>query len=195
MSPPERPEGGHPSADTLGERVRRLRTERGMSLRDLAASSGVSASLLSQLERDRTNPSLATMQRIAQSLGTSLFTLLPDDAAQPAVAVVRPDKRRKLVIQQGELRYELLSPDTNRQMEVWMGRLEPGAEMGAELYSHASEEFVLVFRGKMQLYLGDGVFQLEEGDSIQYDGNTPHRITNLSDEELMFLSALTPPTL
>jgi transcriptional regulator with XRE-family HTH domain len=178
----------------MGVRLKRLRSERGLSLRDVAAASGVSASLLSQLERDLANPSISTLQRIAGSLHVSIFALLPEDG-RPAATVVRPDDRRKLAIQDGQLRYELLSPDTNRQMEVWMGRLEPGAEMGSETSSHASEEFILVLRGRMQIMLGGEVHLLEGGASIQYDGNIPHRITNAGGEELAFLSALTPPTL
>jgi transcriptional regulator with XRE-family HTH domain len=196
LSPLERTDRASTStAETLGERVRRLRAERDLSLRDLAAQSGVSASLLSQLEHDRANPSLSTLQRIAQSLHISMFTLLPDESNTPNASVVRPDSRRKLVIQDGQLRYELLSPDTNRKMEIWMGRLEPGAEMGTDMSSHASEEFILVIRGRMQLLLGDELHLLEEGSSIQYDGNIPHRITNTGNDELAFLSALTPPTL
>jgi transcriptional regulator with XRE-family HTH domain len=186
--------GGEDQTSSIGARLKRLRTERGLSLRDVAAPSGVSASLLSQLERDLTNPSISTLQRIAGSLHVSIFALLPEDGRPPAT-VVRPDDRRKLLIQDGQLRYELLSPDASRQMEVWMGRLEPGAQMGSETSSHASEEFILVLRGRMEMLLGGEVHLLEEGASIQYDGNIPHRITNAGEEELAFLSALTPPTL
>lgn len=193
MSPKPRSAAGD-EASSIGARLKRLRTERGLSLREVAAASGVSASLLSQLERDLANPSISTVQRIARSLHVSVFALLPEDD-RPAATVVRPDDRRKLVIQDGQLRYELLSPDTNRQMEVWMGRLEPGAEMGSETSSHASEEFILVLRGRMRIVLGGEIHLLEEGVSIQYDGNIPHRIINAGEEELAFLSALTPPTL
>jgi transcriptional regulator with XRE-family HTH domain len=197
LSGSETPPGGAISTSngTLGARVRRLRAERELSLRDVAAQSGLSASLLSQLERDQANPSLQTLQRLALSMGVSIFALLPQDTLAPSATVVRPDNRRKLVIQDGQLRYELLSPDTNRIMEVWMGRLEPGAEMGPEFSTHPSEEFILVLHGRMTITIGDESHVLEEGCSIQYDGHIPHRIDNASDDELAFLSALTPPTL
>jgi transcriptional regulator with XRE-family HTH domain len=186
--------GGEHETSSIGARLKHLRTERGLSLRDVAAAGGVSASLLSQLERDLANPSISTLQRIARSLHVSIFALLPEDG-RAAAAVVRPDDRRKLVIQDGQLHYELLSPDASRQMEVWMGRLGPGAEMGSDTSSHASEEFILVLGGRMEILLGGEIYLLEEGAAIQYDGNVPHRITNAGDEELSFLSALTPPTL
>lgn len=181
------------SPTSLGARLRRLRSDRGWSLRELAAASGLSPGLLSQLERDLTNPSVTTLRRVAESLHVSIFALMPDDG--PALTVVSPDSRRKLVIQDGELRYELLSPDTNRQMEVWMGRLATGAQMGTEASSHPSEEFILVLKGRMRITIGAENHVLEQGCSIQYDGNVPHRITNDGDEDLEFLSALTPPTL
>src|SRR5712692_7781862 len=161
LSPKPRSAAGD-EASSIGARLKRLRTERGLSLRDVATASGVSASLLSQLERDLANPSISTLQRIAQSLHVSVFALLPENGGPPAI-VVRPGNRRKLVIQDGQLRYELLSPDANRQMEVWVGRLEPGAEMGSDPSSHHSEEFILVLRGRMELSLGDETHVLEEG--------------------------------
>jgi transcriptional regulator with XRE-family HTH domain len=190
----------HESSDddqgpTLGARVRRLRTDRRMSLRDLANPTGLSASLLSQLENDKANPSIATLQRVAMGLGVSVFALLPEDPTERAATVVRPESRRKLVIQDGELRYELLSPDTNHHMEVWIGRLGAGAEMGSEFSSHKSEEFILVMSGVMSFTLGGQVHELMPGSAIQYDGAVPHRIENAGAEELVFLSALTPPTL
>ena len=200
MSPREDRDGAQPfgeavGGDTLGERVRRLRTNARMSLRELASTAGVSASLLSQLERDQANPSIATLQRIAHSLHVSVFELLPEESVAADTVVVRPEDRRKIVIQDGELRYELLSPDTHRQMEVWMGRLGAGAEMGSEFSQHQSEEFILVLHGTMSFVLGGDTHELKEGSSIQYDGNIPHHITNAGDEELVFVSALTPPTL
>lgn len=176
-----------------GQRVRALRRERGLSLRGLAERSGLSPSLLSQIERGQSNPSVATLQRIAGSLEVSIFALLAQDG--PGNAVVRPDRRRKVVIQDGHLTYELLSPDTDRQMEVWMGRLAAGAQMGSETSSHPSEEFILVLKGRMEIQIAGEVYVLDPGCSIQYDGNLPHRIRSIGDSDLEFLSALTPPTL
>jgi transcriptional regulator with XRE-family HTH domain len=178
---------------SLGARLRRLRTDRGWSLRQLAGVSGLSPGLLSQLERDLTNPSVTTLRRLAESLHVSIFALIPDNG--PAHIVVSPDSRRKLVVQDGELHYELLSPDTNRQMEVWLGRLARGASMGTEVSSHPSEEFILVLKGRMRITIGAEQHVLEQGSSIQYDGNLPHRIVNDGGQDLEFLSALTPPTL
>lgn len=164
-----------------------------MSLRQLATESGLSASLLSQLERGLANPSVTTLRRLTETLDVSIFALL--EGPSRAHTVVRPDRRRRIVIQDGRLRYELLSPNTNGQMEVWMGYLAVGEEMGSEASSHPSEEFIFVIRGAMEIHIGREVYSLEEGCSIQYDGRQPHRIVCAGDDDLVFLSALTPPTL
>jgi transcriptional regulator with XRE-family HTH domain len=164
-----------------------------MTLRELAMESGLSASLLSQLERGIANPSVATLRRLTETLGVSIFSLLEEP--RETHTVVRPDRRRRIVIQDGRLRYELLSPDTNGQMEVWMGYLAVGEEMGSEVSSHPSEEFIFVIKGRMEIHIGGEIYFLDEACSIQYDGRQPHRIVCAGDEDLMFLSALTPPTL
>lgn len=185
--------GGAEASTFIGERLRSLRGERGLSLRELAERSDVSASLLSQLERDITNPSVDTIYRVAHGLGISIFALLRD--APAAATVVRADRRRRLVISDGALSYELLSPDTTGQLEVWMGRMAPLTEMGNEASMHPSEEFILVLEGAMEIVIDAENHRLEPGDSIQYDGNHPHRIASIGDAALTFLSALTPPTL
>jgi len=109
--------------------------------------------------------------------------------------VVRSDRRRKLILQEGDLDYELLSPDAKRKLEVWFGRLEPGASSGPEPATHESEEFIFVLQGQLQIEFGAIAHQLGPGDAIQYDGNQPHLISNPGPGRLEFISALTPPTL
>ena len=165
-----------------------------MSLREMAQASGVSASMLSQLERGASTPTIQTLRRVAAALDVSVFQLI-EDASQVTHPVVRPDRRRKIVIQDDQLTYELLSPDTKGKLEVWLGRLGPGGASGPDPSTHASEEFILVQEGRMEIDIAGVKYELAKGDSIQYDGMLPHRIESVGDEELVFVSALTPPTL
>jgi len=176
-----------------GNRLRELRRQDGQTLRDLAAKTDLSVSLLSQLERGTTSPSISSLKRIAAALGVSIFQLLDEEA--PAQSVVRSDRRRKLILQEGDLDYELLSPDAKRKLEVWFGRLEPGASSGPEPAAHESEEFIFVLQGQLRIEFGAVSHQLGPGDAIQYDGNQPHLISNPGPGRLEFISALTPPTL
>ena len=176
-----------------GTRLREERVGAGLTLRDLAAKTELSVSLLSQLERGATSPSIHSLKRIAGALHVSIFQLLAGDG--PAQVVVRADRRRKVILQEGDLDYELLSPDTKRKLEVWLGRLEPGASSGPEPATHESEEFIVVLQGQLRIEFGTIVHELGPGDAIQYDGNQPHLISNPGPGRLEFISALTPPTL
>lgn len=176
-----------------GRRLRLLREEEGWTLRDLAERTGLSVSLISQLERGVTSPSLQSVRRLAEALSVSIFQLLADEPQ--SYSFVPADRRRKLVMQHGEVSYELLSPDTKRRLEVWLGTLEPGASSGDEPSVHMSEEFILVLSGQMEIQIGLESQSLGPDDAIQYDGALPHRIWNRGGEPLRFISALTPPTL
>ena len=176
-----------------GTRLREERIGAGLTLRDLAAKTDLSVSLLSQLERGATSPSIHSLKRIAEALRVSIFQLLAADA--PAQFVVRADRRRRVILQEGDLDYELLSPDAKRKLEVWIGRLERGASSGPEPATHESEEFIFVLRGQLRIEFGQVVHELSPGDAIQYDGNQPHLISNPGPGGLEFISALTPPTL
>lgn len=185
--------GDHPSGGIDGNRLREERVSAGLTLRDLAAKTELSVSLLSQLERGATSPSIHSLKRIAAALSVSIFQLLAEDS--PGQFVVRADRRRKMILQEGDLDYELLSPDAKRKLEVWFGRLEAGASSGPEPSSHESEEFIFVLQGRMQIQFGDVTHELGPGDAIQYDGNQPHLISSSGPGRLEFISALTPPTL
>src|SRR5215472_14111790 len=102
----------HDARGIDGSRLREERIGAGLTLRDLAAKTDLSVSLLSQLERGATSPSIHSLKRIAEALQLSIFQLLAGDA--PAQFVVRADRRRRVILQEGDLDYELLSPDAER---------------------------------------------------------------------------------
>lgn len=177
-----------------GEQLRRLRLEHGLSVRVLSARSGVSPSMISQLERGLTTPSLQTLKRVAEALGISMFQLLPDQSpSAEANLVVRADRRRRVVLHEDQLVYDLLSPNTKGRLEVWSGRMEGG--QAGPVSIHDSEEFIIVLSGQMEITLGGKSYVLGPGDSIQYDGTVGHSIRACGTDQLHFISALTPPTL
>jgi transcriptional regulator with XRE-family HTH domain len=177
-----------------GDQLRRLRLEHGLSVRQLSVRSSVSPSMLSQMERGLTTPSLQTLKRIAEALGVSMFQILPDESpAAEASLVVRADSRRRVVLHEDQLVYDLLSPNTKGQLEVWSGRMDGG--QAGPVSAHQSEEFILVMSGQMEITLGVKSYVLGPGDSIQYDGTIAHSIRACGTEQLHFISALTPPTL
>ncbi|MFK0099557.1 helix-turn-helix domain-containing protein [Streptomyces sp. NPDC091040] len=175
----------------ISQQLRMLRTQRGMSLRSLAAETGVSATLLSQIERDVTEPSLATLRRLAEFFGEPVSSLF-DDQHSPPVWVSRPGARSTITGPRGKLRYERLTP-SNGQMEVLRGILGPGETTADELWAHSSLECAVVVKGTLTVDLGTDSHLVGAGEAITFDARQAHRYRNDSDSPVEFLVSVTPP--
>lgn len=176
----------------LGERIRLRRQQMDISLQELANRTGLTASFLSQVERDVTEPSISSLRRIAGALEVPVFFFLLDERAPSPV--VRRHERRTLRLADTAAQWELLSPaDPQLQLEVVVTHLPPGVASGDECTSHPGEECFVVLNGEMQITVADETYQLQEGDAIQFRASLPHRIWNSGKQELMVLAAITPP--
>jgi transcriptional regulator with XRE-family HTH domain len=189
----------------LGKQLRALRRASSLSVEALARAAGVSAGLVSQVERGIGNPSLQNLQKLAGALGVSLSQLFsPEDpgapppetepAARPACAVVRRDARKKLVFPREQIVYELLTPDLQRSLEVIRSVVPVGYDTSAGPYRHAGEDCVHILRGRMEVHVGDESYVLEAGDTITYDAGIPHWWRNAGDEESEMIGATSPPS-
>ena len=175
----------------IGPRIRMLREHMGLSLRDLAGRSGVSAPMLSQVERGETSPTLAVAERISAGLDLSLSQLLRLDEG-PALTIVRRGQGH--VIGSARHRYELLTPDgPGQRAAVSRHRLAPAAATGGDpMHEPGSREFALVESGVVRLEIDGAGHQLEAGDSVTFDADLPHRFANARDDEpAVFLSVVT----
>ncbi|GAA1314508.1 helix-turn-helix domain-containing protein [Pseudonocardia xinjiangensis] len=176
----------------IGDQLRELRTRRGLSLRALAADAGVSATLLSQIERGVTEPSLATLRRLANVFGESMATLFEDGAA-PSVWISRPGERSTLRGPRGQIGYERLTPG-NGQMEVLRGVLEPGEAISSEPWSHVALECAFVLAGTLTVELDGKPNAVHAGEAITFDSRLAHRYLNCGAERAEFLLSVAPPT-
>lgn len=176
----------------VGARIRNVREERDMSVRELAAQSGLSAALISQVERGLTDPSLQTLRSIAKVLQTPLFDFFAQ-TEQDDVAVVRADSRMAIRSPHGGLAYSRLSPGSGR-LEVLEGVLQPGGCSSDEPWSHPSEECAIVTAGTLTVEVRGQSHRLAPGDSCYFDSRHPHRYVNNSDEPAHFTLAITPPS-
>jgi transcriptional regulator with XRE-family HTH domain len=176
----------------VGQRVKALRESLQLSLRDLAERSGVSAPMLSQVERGETSPTLAVAARIAGGLDLSLSQLLRLDETHHVV-VVRQDDRR-----QGEGRakghsYELLTPPLpGQRVELSEHTLEPNAATGGEgdapIHEPGSRETVYVKTGYVDLIVDGQRQSLEAGDTVTFDADLSHHFENPGNKEAVFLA-------
>lgn len=198
---------GSTGADALelGSKIRGLRRSRGLTLDSVATTAGVSRSLISQVERGLASPSIASLRGIAMAIGVPMAALFLDaDADRSGTMdslgrqlVVRSGHRRHLHARSGELklvRYELLTPDSNRQIEFLLGDYEPGAVSPATFASHCGEENVYCLRGSVVFVVGGDDFVLDQGDSISFDCTVSHRIENRSAQHASIIVAITPPS-
>lgn len=179
----------------IGQRMRELRKAKGLTLKQLAASTDLSIGYLSQLERQDADPSIRALNVIGKALGVGINWFFPDpDAAEnPETGyVVRADRRRALRFASG-LRDELLSPSLAGQLEMVLTTFEPGASSGEELYSHKGEEAGFVVEGQLEVTLDDQVFLLGPGDTIQFPSERPHRYRNPGPGPTRLIWAVTPP--
>jgi transcriptional regulator with XRE-family HTH domain len=181
-----------PAEGTLvpGQRFRRLRAKRGLSLAHVAKATGVSVGFLSALERGQMRSSVATLRRIARFYGTNILSLF--EAAGDNPRLVRPSER-KILETAPDVRMELLAWG-NTAMEPHLFRVKPGGGSG-ESYSHEGEEFLHVLRGDFEIWLNKTEhYRLKPGDSLYFESSTPHRWKNPGRKEAWVLWINTPPT-
>lgn len=178
---------------SVGAQLRLLRRARRQTLRDVAARAGVSESFLSQLERDLTGASIASLQRIAGALGLEVSDLFANHT-QAGPSVLRRDGR--VYVSWGTLgRKALLTPKPFEALEVVTATFEPGGSTGAEQYAHGdSEELLLVVAGVVELALGQDTMRLDAGDCARYRSSTPHRVSNVGDDVAEVLYMISPPS-
>lgn len=176
----------------VGSRIRALRTARGLTVTELARRAEVSTALISQVERDLTDPSLVTVRKIARALDIPLFSLFEEDA-EDDVAVVRRDRRMTVRSPGGGIAYSRISAGRGR-LEVLHGVLAPGGASAAEPWSHPSEECVLVTVGELVVEVAGNEYALGVGDSSQFDSRLPHRYVNPHDVPAEFVLSVTPPS-
>ena len=173
----------------LGGRVKQLRTAKGWSLDALAGASGVSRSMLSQIEREQANPTLAVTMRIAQAFGMALGELLEMPNAASSVSVIRGDDRAYHYRSDKFCRLRTLSPlNLEKDVEFYEVQLQPGGALRSSPHFEGTREFLTVQKGQVRLESGADAEELVAGDSASYRADVPHAIINTGrTEALLFL--------
>ena len=179
----------------VGTRVRSLREAMGLSLRDLGERAGVSAPMLSQVERGETSPTLAVAHKIATGLDLSLSQLLRLDETD-GVTVIRRHERRPGNSRASGHEYQLLTPELpGQRAEVSRHVLAPGAKTGGPddppIHEAGSRETAVLLAGGLQLTCAGTTYELEEGDSVTFDADLPHHFENPGRSEARFMAVVT----
>jgi XRE family transcriptional regulator, regulator of sulfur utilization len=176
----------------VGARVKALREAMDLSLRDLAERSGVSAPMLSQVERGETSPTLNVAERIASGLDLTLSQLLRLDERAHVVVISRGERRARE--RRGHRTEELTPPLPGQRADVSMHRLDAGAATGRAddppLHEPGARETAVCLSGSVALLIDDERHDLEAGDSVTFDADLPHHFTNEGSEPAEFLAVV-----
>ncbi|MCC6147046.1 MAG: helix-turn-helix transcriptional regulator [Anaerolineaceae bacterium] len=203
----------------ISGRLRKKRLQAGLSIRELARRTNLTASFLSQVENEKANLSLESLRRISEVLGVQMLYFLSDfpDSSVESMAVpeslitpdglaearnlldrtyplIKADLRPQLSLPDAGVTYELLTSRLDHKMEAFLGRISPGTGNVSNTLRTATEEFVFVLSGVLKVGIKDRIFLVEAGDSIYFEGQSLTYMANGSDtEETVWLSVVSPP--
>jgi transcriptional regulator with XRE-family HTH domain len=161
----------------VGERLRELREERNISMRTLAARSGLSANALSMIERGKASPSVSTLYKLAEALGVSITSFFATEIERKQVVFLKSDERPHVSFSRGI--FEGLGGESFvGRVEPFMLTLENSANSGPRSMSHTGHEFVFCLRGELEYQVERQIFQLGPGDSLLFAAHLKHKWKN-----------------
>ena len=177
----------------VGQRLRHIRTQHGLSQRQLAKRSGVTNSTISLIEANQTNPSVGALKRILDGIPIGMAEFFALEAEPPASAFYRAADL--VEIGKGPVSYlQVGNSMFGRSLQILKERYEPGADSGRILLSHEGEEGAIVLSGRIEVTVGTERTILGPGDAYYFDSRRPHRFRCIGTEPCELVSACTPPT-
>lgn len=169
----------------VGNNLKRLRAEQGLSLDSLARTSGVSKSRLGQIERGEANPSISTLWQIASALKVEFTALVKSE--RPDSEVVNVADVEPVTGDEGRCRtYPLFPFEPEHGIEVYLSEIEPGGHLHAEPHPDETTETIILSAGFLTISVGDGEHALRPGDAFRFRADEPHDYINAGDELAVF---------
>jgi len=164
---------------TVGERIRAIRREKGLTLGQIADKCDCSASLLSQIERGIVNPSFSTLKSLSDALGVTIAKLVEGSCPEPMpLSCLMKSKERKTLITEGGVQFQLLSRDINVPFEFILNIWPPKTSTGKSPYAHEGEECGILLEGELEIEINGNVYHMRPGDTITLKSSVSHRIYN-----------------
>ena len=161
--------------------ARRFREQKKLTLEAAAAATGVSRSMLAQIERGEVNPTISVLWKIANGYKVS-FTSLVENGSEP-VSGIRGADTAPLTEDDGRYQnYPVFAFSEKTLFETYRIVIQPGGALSAQPHLNGSEEYITVFAGRVEITVGGALYHLAEGDSIRFQGNVPHSYRNPGEE-------------
>ncbi len=191
--------------DKVGGRLRKRRKELRLTLKDVAESTNLTSSFLSQVENNKVNLSINSLHLIADALDVPVTYFMAEEIPSSEELsdkdngsrvsynpVVHQDQRSKLVLPVSGVELELLVPSLGRKMVSFKGRLAPGMENVASRLRESTEEIIYVLTGTLLVELDDGSHEVHSDESIYFEGQHLVRLINVDKIETTWVSVITP---
>lgn len=178
--------------ENLGQKFREKRLSLGLNIADIAERSGLSKSLISQVERGKVVPSVVNVVKIADAMDTTIAEFFNDD--DNVFSIKHEGNRNEVFVDDGHKKYEFLAPIHGRKIEYLLITLDNSWNPDNSLISHEGEETGYVLKGSMIVNLDGEKHILHKGDSIYFSSTTPHMYESFDDEECLAILAMTPPS-
>ena len=197
---------------TIGEKLKKSRNDKGMSLRELATKVELSASFLSQIEQGKASPSIENLKKIAHTLDVRVAYLIEDEEDDIRnIEHIKKENIKYIESLDSNIKMGiLLSNNREKNMEPIIYEIGVDGESGRDFYSHgSSEEFIYILEGELEVYVANKKYKLEgelevyvankkyklsKGDSLYFKSSLKHRFKNTSKKEVKALWVVSPPT-
>lgn len=165
----------------IAENMKRIRKQKRLTLDAASGLTGVSRSMLSQMEKGEVNPTVSLLWKIANGYKVSFTSLL--EAWEAGVSVIRGKEREPLEEDEGRYRnYPVFPFDEKKLFETYRIEIAPSGALQAQPHLKGAEEFITVFAGRVKISVGETEFLLEKGDSIRFLADVPHGYENVGTE-------------
>lgn len=169
----------------IAENLRRIRKSRNMSLDMLAEKTGVSKSMLGQIERGESNPTLATIEKIVEGMKVSFEDLIYPKTE--SVVIIDNDKLPLYKAQEGAYQVRVIFPyDKYRNFELYEAKIEPGEDCGCFVGGDGSREYIMVLQGTLTLVTEEGTYEVAASHAIKIDSSGHHSYHNRATQKLVF---------
>jgi transcriptional regulator with XRE-family HTH domain len=172
----------------VGQRIRKHRVQKSLSLRKLSEQSGLSINAISLIERGENSATLSSLHRLSEALGTPIASLFQDENEQTTL-FVRHNQGRHFR-NNGIVVVNLGSRMSNQHMEAFSISIDPGAGTMKDPITHQGEEFVRCLEGKVEFFVGEQTFSMTQGDSLFFDPAQPHSFRNTTQSPATILKII-----
>lgn len=181
----------------IGSRLRKVREERGLSQRQLAARAGLTSSTISLIEHNKTSPSVASLKSLLDAIPLSLsefFSAIEETGPPRYFYAASEFTEISPAHDEAEVSLRQVGDASRHSIQMLRETYAPGGDTGPDMLRHEAEEAGIVISGVIEVTVGDERRVLNPGDGYLFDSRLPHRFRNIGNSDCVVVSACTPPT-